>query len=112
MINPGPSVALSWRNDMSDDDHLLIGRALGVTYRRENPTEAYVVIPPAMVITDSGGGTWTFGFEFNALGEINVLRNDISTGEFAQRIEYRQGVVRLYGRGGTRSFSRSRRHFI
>lgn len=97
---------------MSDDDHLLIGRANGVTFRRENPTEAYVVIPPAWMITDSDGATWTFGTEFNVLGEINVLRNDVNTGEFAQRIEYRRGVVKLYGKGGTRSFSRSRRHFI
>lgn len=97
---------------MSDDDHLLIGRALGVNYRRENKTEAYVCIPPALIITDSDGGTWTFGTEFNAYGEINVLRNDVNMGEFAQRIDYRGGVVRLYGKGGTRSFSRSRRHFI
>lgn len=97
---------------MSDDDHLLIGRAGGVTYRRENKTEAYVVIPPAYIITDADGGTWTFGTEFNSLGEINVLRNDINTGEFASRIEYRRGVVRLFGKVGTRSVSRSRRHFI
>ena len=97
---------------MSDDNHLLIGRALGVTYRRADKTEPYVCVPPALVITDSDGGTWTFGTEFNAYGEINVLRNDVDTGEFAQRIEYRGGVVRLYGKGGGRSFSRSRRHFI
>lgn len=97
---------------MSDDDHLLIGRANGVTFRRHDKTESYVCVPPAYIITDSDGGTWTFGTEFNSYGEINVLRNDVNTGEFAQRIEYRQGVVRLYGRSGTRSFSRSRRHFI
>jgi len=97
---------------MSDDDHLLIGRALGQTWRRENKTESYVVVPPALIITDSDGGTWTFGTEFNTYGEINVLRNDVDTGEFAQRIEYRKGVVKLFGRGGWRSFSRNRRHFI
>jgi len=97
---------------MSEDDHLLIGRANGVVYRRNDKTESYVVIPPAYIITDSDGGTWTFGTEFNVYGEINVLRNDIDTGEFAQRIEYRKGVVKLFGRGGWRSFSRSRRHFI
>jgi hypothetical protein len=95
-----------------DDDHLLIGRALGQTWRRENKTESYVSVPPALIITDSDGGTWTFGTEFNAHGEINVLRNDIDTGEFAERIEYLKGVVRLYGKSGLRSFSRSRRHFI
>jgi hypothetical protein len=97
---------------MSDDNHLLIGRALGQTWRRADRTESYVVIPPALIITDSDGGTWTFGTEFNVYGEINVLRNDIATGEFAQRIEYRKGVVWLYGHAGWRAFSRNRRHFI
>jgi hypothetical protein len=102
----------SWGRSLHDDDHLLIGRANGVTFRRENKTESYVVIPPAYIITDSDGGTWTFGTEFNTYGEINVLRNDVDTGEFAQHIEYRRGVVTLYGKAGRRSFSRSRRHFI
>lgn len=97
---------------MGDDTHLLIGRANGTIFRRNDKTESYVVIPPAYIITDSDGGTWTFGTEFNAYGEINVLRNDVDMGEFAQRIEYRGGVVRLFGRAGRRSFSRSRRHFI
>lgn len=97
---------------MSDDAHLLIGRALGQTWRRESKTENYVCIPPALIITDSDGGTWTFGTEFNTYGEINVLRNDVNTGEFAQRIEYRRGVVKLFGRTGWRSFSRGRRHII
>ncbi len=97
---------------MSDDDHLLIGRALGQTWRRENKTEPYVCVPPALIITESDGATWTFGFDYNMDGEINVLRNDMDTGEYAERIEYRQGIVRLFGKAGTRSFSRSRRHFI
>lgn len=97
---------------MSDDAHLLIGRALGRTWRRADKTDSYVVIPPALTITDSDGVTWTFGVAFNAFGEINVLRNDVNTGAFAQRIEYRNGVVRLYGKDGWRSLSRSRRHFI
>lgn len=97
---------------MSDDAHLLIGRALGQTWRRENVTEPYVCIPPALIITDSDGATWTFGFNFNADGEINVLRNDVDTGEFASRIEYRGGVVRIFGKSRWRSFSRNRRHII
>jgi hypothetical protein len=98
---------------MSDDDHhLLIGRANGTTFRRNDKTESYVCVPPAYIITDSDGGTWTFGTEFNTYGEINVLRNDVSVGEFAQRIEYHKGVVRTFGRSGWRSFSRNRRHFI
>jgi hypothetical protein len=83
-----------------------------VTYRRTDKTESYVCIPPALIITDSDGATWTFGTEFNVYGEINVLRNDVDTGEFAQRIDYLRGVVRLYGRSGTRVCSRSRRHII
>lgn len=97
---------------MSDDDHLLIGRANHVTYRRDNKTESYVVIPPAYIITDSDGAAWTFGSEFNTYGEINVLRNDTNTGEFAQKIEYQRGIVRIFGRSGWRSFSRNRKHFI
>lgn len=97
---------------MSDDDHLLIGRALGQTWRRENKTESYVRMPPALVITDSDGATFTFGNEFNTHGEINILRNDVDTGEFAQYADYQRGVLRLYGKSGTRVFSRNRRHFI
>lgn len=97
---------------MSDDDHLLIGRANGVTFRRDDKSESDVVIPPAYIITDSDGGTWTFGNEFSVHGEINVLRNDIDTGEFAQKIEYRKGRVWLFGKSGWRHFSRSRKCFI
>ena len=97
---------------MSDDRHLLIGRANGYLFRREDKTESYVVIPPAHLITDSDGAMWTFGFKYNGHGEINVLRNDIDTGEFAERIEYRRGQVRIFGKAGWRTFSRNRRHFI
>ena len=98
-----------------DDAHLLIGRALGQIWRRAEKTEPYVCIPPALIITDSDGATWTFGTEYVQHGqkfEFLVLRNDQSTGEFAEKIEYRQGVVRLFGKDGTRVFSRNRRHFI
>jgi hypothetical protein len=97
---------------MADDDaHLLIGRALGQTWRRENKTESYVCIPPALIITDSDGAVWTAGFRF-VNGEFNVLRNDIDTGEFAYLVEYLHGVVRFYGKSGRRVFSRNRRHII
>lgn len=100
---------------MSDDAHLLIGRALGRTYRRANKTEPYVCIPPALVITDSDGATWTLGFRYQIHGgeyEFNVLRNDVDTGEMAKRIEYRDGIVRVFGQNGWKSLSRSRKHFI
>ncbi len=97
---------------MSDDDHLLIGHAGGQTVRRNDKSESYVVIPPAYVITDSDGAMWTAGFTMTPYGEFNVLRNDVDTGEYAERIEYRNGVVRLFGKGRMRVFSRNRRHFI
>ena len=96
----------------SDDAHLLIGRALGQVWRRENKTESDVTIPPALIITDSDGATWTLGTEYNVYMEFNVLRNDVDTDEFAQRIEYRSGVVRIFGNYGWKTFSRNRRHFI
>jgi hypothetical protein len=41
-----------------------------------------------------------------------VLRNDVDTGEYAERIEYRNGVLRLFGKDRVRTFSRNKRHFI
>jgi hypothetical protein len=98
------------------DNQLLVGRIGGVRYERENKTESYVVIPPAFIITDSDGAAWTLGSQYVDHGggeyEFNVLRNDIDTGETAKRIEYRQGVVRIFGWYGWKTFSRNRRHFI
>ncbi len=104
---------------MSDDDHLLIGRANGNVYRRINKSESGLEIPPAFMITDSDGAVWTLGteykqelYDFRGVLEFNVLRNDVDVGEFASRIVYKMGVVRLYGRDGSRVFSRSRKCFI
>lgn len=99
----------------SDDAHLLIGRALGQTIRRENPTESYVCCPPAWVVTDTDGSVLTPGFEYVEYPfhyEYMVLRNDRPTGQFAQFIERRGGIIRLYGKDGTRILSRNKRHFI
>lgn len=99
----------------NDDAHLLIGRALGTIYRRDNKTEPYVCVPPAMLITDSDGAVWTLGFKYqihHAEYEFNVLRNDVDTGEMAKRIEYRNGIVRIFGQHGWKVLSRSRKHFI
>jgi hypothetical protein len=100
---------------MSDDDHLLIGRALGKFYRRENKTESYTSVPPAFMITDSDGAVWTLGFKYiihHNEYHFSVLRNDVDVGEMASRIEYTKGVVRIFGQDGWKSFSRSRRNFI
>jgi len=94
------------------DSDLLVGRALGETYHRENKTEAYVCIPPALIITDSNGATWTLGNEYLNLGwafYFNVLRNDVDTGEFAARVEYRGGRVRIWTQQGWKVWTERRR---
>lgn len=101
--------------DFLFDNHLLVGRIHGVRYEREDKTESDVEIPPAFIITDSDGAAWTLGTEYsehNGEYEFNVLRNDVDTGEIAKRIVYRQGVVKIFGHYGWKSFSRNRRHFI
>ena len=103
------------RSKGSDDAHLLIGKALGETVRRENETEAYVCCPPAFYITDRDGAIFTLGFDYIDHGfkyEFMVLRNDRKTGEFAEKIEYRNGVVRIFGKDGTRVYSRNKSRFI
>jgi hypothetical protein len=101
----------------NDDAHLLIGKALGNTYRRINRTENYTEIPPAFALHDSDGAVWTLGFKLNPNGllnvpEFNVLRNDVDTKEFASKIVMEHGVATLYGRVGRRQFSRNRKAFI
>ena len=90
---------------MFHDSDLLVGRALGQRYYRENRTERDVCIPPALIITDRDGKTFTFGFQYNNAMEINVLVNDVDTGEFASRIDYAKGVVTIYGSAGTRRWN-------
>lgn len=73
-------------------------------------TEPYVVIPPALVIRDSEGALWTLGFERGAFWttgefEFDVIRNGAKTGEFACRIEYRRGKVRIFGEAGWRTWN-------
>jgi hypothetical protein len=64
-------------------------------------TEPYVSIPPALVIRDREQNLWTFGFArgTSRTGEFeyDVVRNGVTTNEFACRIEYRNGRVRIYG---------------
>src|SRR5215469_8674818 len=95
---------------MFRDSVLLEGRALGTVYYRENRTEKYVSIPPAFIITDESGGTWTFGGEYGRIGTgryerfvFSVTRNDVNLGELAERIEFMatrsnpRGTVIIYG---------------
>lgn len=94
---------------------LLVGRAHGARYERENPSERDVQVPPAFAIHDSDGAVWTFGPQYtlhNGEFQFSVLRNDVDTGEVAKRIAYLGGVVTIYGDYGRKRFSRSRRNFI
>ena len=97
------------------DPALLFGRLRGITYRRENVTDNYVVVPPALMITDHDGAVWSFGNEYRETRwffEMEVLRNDVKTGHFAERIEFKAGTVVLYGKDGRRVVSRSRKHIL
>jgi len=85
------------------DSELLVGRANGVRFLRNDQTEAYVEIPPAYIITDSSGATWTLGTEYVQKGwcfYFNVLRNDVDTGELACKILYQRGRVRIFSPEG------------
>ena len=81
----------------------MIGMLMGVPYTRVDQSEAYVAVPPALLITDNRGNTWSLGFEYTqpsgrAHYEFNVLMNDVDTGETAERIDYyRGGRVSIYG---------------
>lgn len=95
---------------------LLSGRLDGFRYERIDKSESYTTSPPAKLITDSDGAVWGLGTEYvykkDGYLEFNVLRNDVDTDEMAERIEYRKGVIWIYGSAGWRHYSRSRRHFI
>jgi hypothetical protein len=87
------------------DSELLRGRADGSLYLRENATEPYVESPPAYIITDSSGATWTLGLHYIERAghyEFSVMRNDADTGEMASKIVYQRGKVRIFGRNGWR----------
>ena len=72
-------------------------------FLRENPTEPYVEIPPAYIITESNGATWTLGNEYVQKGwqfYFSVMRNDVDTGELACKIIYQRGRVRIFSPEG------------
>lgn len=75
-------------------------------------TDEYVSTPPALWIHDERGDVWTLGMQFARMSDapngefaFNVLRNGHETGEFASRIERRQGKVRIFTRQGYKSWS-------
>lgn len=75
-------------------------------------TESYVSTPPALLIVDERGAHWTLGETFARMSDapggefaFNVLRNGMDTGEFASRIERRQGKIRIFTRQGWKVWS-------
>lgn len=90
------------------DSQPFVGRIHGLRYERVERSERDVCIPPAFMITDEGGYMWSFGTEYawhNGLMEFAVLRNDVDTGETASKIEYRGGVVTIWGHNGRRRWN-------
>lgn len=72
-------------------------------------TESYVSSPPALIIVDEAGIIWTLGMQYgNEMGGqdprgefcFEVLANGHRTGEYASRIERRNGRIRIFTRTG------------
>lgn len=92
-----------------------IGKLRGITFRRNVQTEPYVTVPPALLITDRRGDTWTLGNEWVQHGWricFTVLRNDQFMGEHADRMEYRNGRLKVFGWYGSKVWDDNRRAFI
>lgn len=77
-------------------------------------TDAYVSIPPALVIRDNEGATWTLGFDYDerewrgGRWEYDCVRNGQMTGDFCRVIEFRRGEVRIWGAEGWRTWRNGR----
>jgi hypothetical protein len=82
-----------------------VGIADGQKFFRQDRTEADVEVPPAYIITDGRGDTWTLGVRYNRDYEFDVCRNDASTGEFASKIVMQRGQVRIFTRTGWKAWS-------
>lgn len=85
-----------------------VGRLHGRDFFRIHKTESDVEVPPALLITDERGDTWTIGNEYTQHGhrfEWNVLRNDRPIGEMAEKIIMRNGRVRIFGWYGSKTWN-------
>jgi len=78
-------------------------------YRTEFITEAYVSSPPAAFIVDEYENMFTLGLNFQRYSDspngeyaFDILLNGYPTGEYASRIERRNGKVRIFTRAGWR----------
>jgi hypothetical protein len=80
-------------------------------------TEPDVVSPPALWIKDANGDVFTLGFD-DSNGfrtgecEFDVVVNARKTGEFACRIERRNGRIKIFGAAGWRVWSPRLRAFV
>lgn len=70
-------------------------------------TESYVSVPPALTITDEQGAVWTIGYQTAPRAKtpdgefaFDVLRNGVPTGDFASRVERRNGRIRIFTADG------------
>lgn len=96
---------------------MLSGSLYGIRYERENHSENYVEIPPALLITDRDGDVWGLGNEYiidrDGYHAFNVLRNDRDMDEVAQKIVYKRGRVYIYASSyGWKHWSRHGKAFI
>jgi len=116
-----PNLKIKHGAEYITDKHQLVGTIDNVAYVRANKTEPYVCIPPAFIITDSDGAAWSLSEDRPPNGNLvhhgefqfKVMRNDFNIDDmYATRIEYRNGVITIYGDYGKKQFSRNRRHFI
>lgn len=86
-----------------------VGRLNGENFFRTARTETYVEVPPALLITDERGDTWSLGVQYvyhdSSTLEFNVIRNDVDTGETASKIVYRAGRVTIFGKAGRRTWN-------
>lgn len=80
--------------------------------RRNGPqthiTENYVSSPPALTITDEAGAVWCLGMSGIVSGgefAFDVLRNGISVGEKANRIERRNDKISIFGPEGRKAWN-------
>ena len=74
-----------------------VGLMNGIRHYRTRVTESYVEVPPACIITDERGNTWTIGPGYAQHGDVfywDVMCNDRNMGELARKMVWQGG--RLY----------------
>lgn len=85
-----------------------VGHLHGQKFYREYKTDAYVEVPPALIITDERGDVWSLGNNYTQVAHRffwNVIRNDREVGEQAERIVFRNGKVKIYCHDGWKTWT-------